>query len=162
MNQKSSLNKIKDAKFLRVCTTVLAEMQRLKIPGVAMGIFNKGREFTAGFGVTSIENPLPVTPDTLFQTGSISKTFTGTIIMSLVEAGKIDLDAPVRKYLPELKLADKDVAERVTIRHLLTHSSGMASGIYTDDPIENLMSRKVKGAFQSRMTLAQVVAHHHF
>ena len=69
MNQKSSLNKIKDAKFLRVCTTVLAEMQRLKIPGVAMGIFNKGREFTAGFGVTSIENPLPVTPDTLFQTG---------------------------------------------------------------------------------------------
>ena len=74
MNQKSSLKKIKNIKFLKVCETIVAEMKRLKIPGVAIGVFHNGKEYTAGFGVTSIENPLAVTPDTLFQTGSISKT----------------------------------------------------------------------------------------
>ena len=85
MNQKSSLKKIKNAKFLKVCETIVSEMKRLKIPGVSIGIYHNGKEYTAGFGVTSVENPLPVTADTLFQTGSISKTFTGTIFMRLVE-----------------------------------------------------------------------------
>ncbi len=82
--------------------------------------------------MTSVENPLPVTADTLFQTGSISKTFTGTIFMRLVEQGKVDLDAPVHTYLPKLKLADKDVAERVTIRHLLTHTGGWIGDYFND------------------------------
>ena len=99
-------------------------MKRLSIPGVSVGIWNKGREFTAGFGVTSIENPLPVTPDTLFQVGSISKTFTGTILMQLAEQGKIDLDTPVRKYIKDFKLRYENVAKKVTIRHLLTHTGG--------------------------------------
>ena len=132
MNQKSSLKKIKNTKFLKVCETIVAEMKRLKIPGVAIGVFHNGKEYTAGFGVTSVENPLPVTPDTLFQTGSISKTFTGTIFMRLVEAGQVELDAPVRKYLPKLKLSDKDVAERVTIRHLLTHTGGWVGDYFND------------------------------
>ena len=132
MNQKSSLKKIQNTKFLRVCEAIVAEMKRLKIPGVAIGVFHKEVEYTAGFGVTSVENPLPVTPDTLFQTGSISKTFTGTIFMRLVEAGKVELDAPVRTYLPKLKLSDKGVAERVTIRHLLTHTGGWVGDYFND------------------------------
>ena len=76
MNQKSALKKIKNAKFLKVCETIVSEMKRLKIPGVAIGIYHNGKEHTAGFGITSLENPLAVTPDTLLQTGSISKTFT--------------------------------------------------------------------------------------
>jgi CubicO group peptidase (beta-lactamase class C family) len=132
MNQKSSLKKIKNAKFLKVCETIVTEMKRLKIPGVAIGIYHKGKEYTAGFGVTSIENPLAVTPETLFQTGSISKTFTGTIFMRLVEDGKVDLDAPVRTYLPKFKLADKDVTEKVTIRHLLTHTGGWIGDYFND------------------------------
>src|SRR5690349_16499264 len=92
-------------KFItRLCADMKKDMMRLHFPGVAVGVWHKGREFTAGFGVTSIENPLPVTADTLFQVGSISKTFTGTILMQLAEQGRIDLDAPVRKYLKELKL----------------------------------------------------------
>jgi CubicO group peptidase (beta-lactamase class C family) len=132
MNQKSALKKIKNAKFLKVCETIVSEMKRLKIPGVSIGIYHNGKEYTAGFGVTSIENPLPVTADTLFQTGSISKTFTGTIFMRLVEQGKIDLDAPVRTYLPKFKMADEDVAEKATIRHLLTHTGGWIGDYFND------------------------------
>jgi len=132
MNQKSSLKKIKNKKFLKVCELIVSEMKRLKIPGIAIGIYHNGKEYTAGFGVTSVENPLPVTADTLFQTGSISKTFTGTIFMRLVEQGKVDLDAPVREYLPKFRMADKDVAERVTIRHLLTHTGGWIGDYFND------------------------------
>ena len=74
--------------------------QQLHVPGVAIGVFHDGEERTAGFGVTSVENPLEVTPETLFQTGSITKTFTGTVAMILAERGELDLDAPVRGYVP--------------------------------------------------------------
>lgn len=107
-------------------------MKRLRIPGVAVGVWHKGREYAAGFGVTSVENPLPVTPDTLFQVGSISKTFTGTLLVQLAEQGRLDLDAPVRRYLPELKLRDEGVARRVTPRHLLTHVGGWVGDYFND------------------------------
>ena len=68
------------------------------------------RSTTPSHGVTSVENPLPVDDDTLFQFGSTGKTFTATAIMRLVDQGKVDLDAPVRTYLPELTLKDEDVA----------------------------------------------------
>jgi CubicO group peptidase (beta-lactamase class C family) len=132
MNRASALKRITEPKFKKVCETIVAEMKRLKVPGVAIGIYHNGKEFSAGFGMTNIEHPLPVTADTLFQTGSISKTFTGTIFMRLIEAGKIELDAPVRAYLPKLKMANKEVAERVTIRHLLTHTGGWIGDYFND------------------------------
>ena len=132
MNRASALKRIKDPKFKKVCEALVAEMKRLKIPGVAIGIYHNEKVFSAGFGSTNIEHPLPVTANTLFQTGSISKTFTGTIFMRLVEAGKIELDAPVRTYLPKFKMADKNVAERVTIRHLQTHSGGWIGDYFND------------------------------
>ena len=96
MGNKAALSRIADPKFKELCETLLGEMKRLKIPGVAVGVFHDGDEHTAGLGVTSVENPLPVTPDTLFQTGSISKTFTGTILMRLTEVSQVELNAPVR------------------------------------------------------------------
>ena len=132
MNRASALKRIQDPKFKKVCEAIAAEMKRLKVPGVAIGIYHKGDEFCAGFGVTNVEHPLPVTADTLFQTGSISKTFTGTIFMRLIEAGKIELDAPVRTYLPKFKMAAKDVAEQATIRHLLTHTGGWIGDYFND------------------------------
>jgi CubicO group peptidase (beta-lactamase class C family) len=132
MNRKSALKKIKDSKFLQLSEQIVSEMKRLKVPGVSIGVFHQGQEFTAGFGVTSIENPLPVTADTLMQTGSISKTFTGTIFMRLVEAGKVELDAPVRTYLPKFKMKGKGVAENATIRHLLTHTGGWIGDYFND------------------------------
>jgi CubicO group peptidase (beta-lactamase class C family) len=121
-----------DPDFQQLCEVVVAAMKRLQVPGVAVGILHDGREFMAGFGVTNVEHPLPVTADTLFQIGSTTKTFTGTAIMRLVEMGKLNLDTPVHNYLPELRLGDQTAEERVTTRHLLTHMGGWV-GDYFDD-----------------------------
>ncbi|MEW5938882.1 MAG: serine hydrolase domain-containing protein [Chloroflexota bacterium] len=118
--------------FQTLCNLIQKDMKRLRVPGVAVGVWHKGRERRAGFGVTSVENPLPVTPDTLFQTGSITKTYTATLLMRLAEQGALDLDTPVRKYISELKLSDESVAERVTTRHLLTHIGGWVGDYFND------------------------------
>src|SRR5262249_45092444 len=93
-------------------------MREYGVPGGALGVLQDGETQTAGYGVTNVENPLPVTPDTLFQIGSITKTFTATAAMRLAEQGRLDLDAPVRRYLPDLRLADDAAAANVTMRHL--------------------------------------------
>ena len=118
--------------FENLCAEIIDGMQRLPIPGLSVGVWHAGNEQANGFGVTSVENPLPVTPDTLFQTGSISKTFTATALMMLQEAGKIDFDSPIRAYLPDFRLRDEDVAARVTIKHLLTHTGGWLGDYFND------------------------------
>jgi CubicO group peptidase (beta-lactamase class C family) len=120
------------ALFEDVCAAVEAGLEETSTPGTAVGLLHDGEVRTAGFGVTSVENPLAVTPETLFQIGSITKTFTATVAMILVERGELDLDVPVRRYLPTLVLADKDVAERVTMRHLLTHTAGWVGDYFAD------------------------------
>jgi CubicO group peptidase (beta-lactamase class C family) len=132
MNTKPSPNSNKDSKFDTISRHIVKEMKRLKVPGVAVGIYHKGKEYTAGFGVTSVEHPLPVTADTLFQTGSISKTFTGTLMMMLVEQGKVDLDAPVKKYIRDFKVKNMDVTAKVTVRQLLTHMGGWVGDYFND------------------------------
>lgn len=132
MQMNLSTSQIKESKFKKITQKIVAEMKRLRVPGVAIGIWHKGKEYTAGFGITSIEHPLPVTADTLFQTGSISKTFTGTLMMMLVEQGKVDLDAPVRKYVKDFRVKDKAVSQKVTVRQLLTHMGGWVGDYFND------------------------------
>lgn len=113
------------------------EVQRLmahyRVPGVALGLVHAGQRQAAGFGITNANHPLPVDADTLFQVGSISKTVTGTALMALMEQGQVALDAPLRTYLPKLRLADPEAARQVTLRHVLTHTGGW-DGDYFDDP----------------------------
>lgn len=109
-----------------------AELARLHVPGLAVGVLHEGRVYAGGFGVTSVENPLPVTPETLFQIGSTSKTFTATAVMQLLEEGLIDLDAPVRKYLPDFRLQSEPDAAAVTVRHLVTHHAGWVGDYFRD------------------------------
>jgi CubicO group peptidase (beta-lactamase class C family) len=94
------------------------------VPGVSIGLIVDGVEHYVSLGVTSVANPLPVTADTLFQIGSTTKTFTATAAMKLVQDGLLELDAPVRKYIPDFRVADEDTSARVTVRHLMTHTSG--------------------------------------
>ncbi|MHB8507959.1 MAG: serine hydrolase domain-containing protein [Candidatus Dormibacteria bacterium] len=111
----------------------LAEaMERLKVPGVSIGLYHEGEEDYIHRGVTSIDNPLEVNGDTLFQIGSTTKTYTATALMILVEQGKLDLDAPVRKYIPEFRLKDESVAEAVTVLQLLNHTGGWVGDVFTD------------------------------
>jgi CubicO group peptidase (beta-lactamase class C family) len=121
-----------DEKFAVVCGIVPAAMKQHRVPGVAIGIFCDGHEFTAGFGVTNVRHPLQVNEHTFFQIGSTTKTFTATLVMRLVEEGKLDLDKPIRNYIPGFRMKDADVTQRVTMRHLLTHTGGW-EGDYFDD-----------------------------
>jgi CubicO group peptidase (beta-lactamase class C family) len=115
-----------------VFEAVRAKKEEMRVPGVAVGLLQDGEERHEGFGVTSVDNPLEVTPETRFQIGSIGKTFTGTAVMYLAAEGLLELDRPVREYLPDLELADRDATERVTMRHLLSHTGGWV-GDYFDD-----------------------------
>ena len=94
------------------------------VPGVAAGLWYRGDATYAWHGVTSIENPLPIDGHTLFQAGSIGKTFTAMALVLLDTQGHVELDAPVRRYVPELNLADATVCDQVTLQQLLNHTAG--------------------------------------
>jgi CubicO group peptidase (beta-lactamase class C family) len=102
------------------------------VPGAAIGLLLDGVEYTESFGMTSVENPLAVTAETLFQIGSTTKTVLATAVMQLVERGVLNLNEPVRTYLPDLKLDNEDVASRVTLWHLLTHTGGWVGDYFGD------------------------------
>jgi len=104
----------------------------LGVTGVAAGIVLGGEASYAYYGVTSVENPLEVDGRTLFQFGSTGKTFTATAVLRLVEQGLLDLDAPVRTYVPELRLKDPEVAERVTVLQLFNHTAGWQGDLIED------------------------------
>ncbi|WP_299433378.1 serine hydrolase domain-containing protein [uncultured Meiothermus sp.] len=105
-------------------------MARYRVPGVAVGILQDGVETYVCEGVTNVFDPLEVTRDTLFQVASNTKTMTGTLAMRLVEEGKLELDKPVINYLPELKLADPQVAQTATMRHLFNHTGGWVGDLF--------------------------------
>jgi dipeptidyl aminopeptidase/acylaminoacyl peptidase len=110
---------------------------RHDVPGAALGILRlrAGRAdelVEAAFGVLNKDTGVEVTTDTVFQIGSITKVWTTTVLMQLVDEGLLSLDTPVAEVLPELRLADPDVTEQVTIRHLLTHTSGIDGDVFTD------------------------------
>lgn len=118
----------------------------LGVPGAAVGVLHDGREDYAFHGVTSVENPLPVDAGTLFQFGSTGKTYTATALLRLADRGAVDLDAPVRAYVPELRLRDASVAERVTVRHLLNHTAGWAGDFELDTGTgDDALARYVAG-----------------
>ncbi|MEA2575891.1 MAG: hypothetical protein QOH93_3189 [Chloroflexia bacterium] len=144
----SDLESIEGPDFRALGEVILESMERFSVPGVAVGVIQGGEEHVASFGVTSITNPLPVDADTLFQIGSTTKTVTGTIAMRLVEQGLLDLDTPVRAYLPELRLSDEDVASRATLKHLFTHTGGWVGDYFDDfgmgeDAISRIVARLV-------------------
>ncbi|HEY1387029.1 MAG TPA: serine hydrolase domain-containing protein, partial [Ktedonobacterales bacterium] len=108
------------------------QMARWTVPGAVVGVLRDGERETRAYGVASLETGYPVRTDTLFPIGSISKVYTATLIMTLVDDGALDLDAPVGAYLPDLRLADERARETITLRHLLTHQSGMYGDYYDD------------------------------
>jgi len=107
-------------------------LEEYKVPGVSLGLLTLDGDHFVTLGVTSLENPLPVTEDTIFQIGSTTKTITSLTCSVLVAEGKLDLDAPVRTYLPEFKLKDESVAAAITTRDLLTHQGGFQGDLFED------------------------------
>jgi dipeptidyl aminopeptidase/acylaminoacyl peptidase/CubicO group peptidase (beta-lactamase class C family) len=113
----------------------LAEKHR--VPGAALGILRyrpdgEDEIVEAAYGLLNKETGVDVTTDTVFQIGSMTKVWTATIVMQLVDEGKLDLDAPIVEVLPEFQLADAEVAKTVTMRHLLAHTSGIDGDIFRE------------------------------
>ncbi len=107
---------------------VAAQLREQRIPGLALAVIRDGRVVKSrGYGLGNIELHVPVTPDTVFQLGSIGKQFTATAILMLAEDGKLSLDDKITVYFPSA--APK--WNGITIRHLLNHTSGLAD--YSDD-----------------------------
>jgi CubicO group peptidase (beta-lactamase class C family) len=95
------------------------------VPGAVAGVLSGDEQVICATGVTRLPDGPPMTSDTLFLIASITKVWTATLVMQLVDAGEVNLDPPVNDYLdPPLRLADPALADTVTVRHLLTHSGG--------------------------------------
>jgi CubicO group peptidase (beta-lactamase class C family) len=108
-------------------STLTSSMATFHVPGVSVAVIHGGKiEWAHGFGVTKVGGP-PVTPETLFQAGSISKVVTAIAVLRLVEAGKLNLDTDVNQYLKSWKLPDNEFTakRKVTLRELLTHTAGV-------------------------------------
>ena len=121
-----------DDRFAELSAEADGLREQHSVPGLAIGMIVGGEEHTTTLGVTSIENPLEVTDDTLFQIGSTTKTVTATALMRLAEEGELGLDDRVQDHVPELELADPTVAKSVTIRQLLNHTAGWAGDLFVD------------------------------
>jgi CubicO group peptidase (beta-lactamase class C family) len=95
-------------------------------PGLALGIARRGELlYAGGQGVRDAEQGLACTPDTLFRLGSITKVFTAVAVMQLADQGRLRTEDPVRRYLPEFRLGAGTGTDRITIAHLLSHTSGL-------------------------------------
>ena len=113
----------------RIDAFVREEMSRQRVPGVAIGVVKEGSVLIAqGYGLANVEHRVPVTPETIFESGSLGKQFTATAVMLQAEDGKLGLADPLTKFFPDAP----DTWRPITIRHLLTHTSGLpdyASGM---------------------------------
>lgn len=126
-SKSSAMEKGLEKKLKRLREYVHLVMEDSNVPGLGMGIVKDGKViFAEGFGYRNVEKKLPVTPQTLFAIGSMTKSFTAMGIGMLVADGKIDWWEPVRTYLPEFTMKDSYVTAHITLRDLVTHRSGLA------------------------------------
>src|ERR1700744_856972 len=94
-------------------------LAKYKVPGAVVGVYSGGQVVDFAAGVLSHATGVEATTDSVFQIGSITKTWTGTLIMQLADEGLLDIDKTVVSYLPEFDLADSDAAKAMTVRQLL-------------------------------------------
>ena len=142
------------AKHAEIEGFVQDEMAAQRIPGLALAIVEGDRaDYMRGFG-TADSSGTEVTPQTPFIIGSVSKSFTALAVMQLVEANKIELDAPVQRYLPWFRVADEKASAEITVQHLLNQTSGLSAktgrsfqgnGDTSDTALEQAV-RKLKSA----------------
>jgi CubicO group peptidase (beta-lactamase class C family) len=107
-------------------------LAKYKVPGAAVGVYSGGQVTDFAAGVLSHATGVEATTDSVFQIGSITKTWTGTLVMQLADEELLDIDEPVVRYLPDFDLADSAAAKTMTVRQLLNHTAGFEGDIFTD------------------------------
>lgn len=101
-------------------------------PGASIALSYDGKTVSAQAGVLSVDTQYPVRPDTLFQIGSVNKVLTATLMMILYDQGSVDLDAPVRRYIPDFRVQSTAASQAITVQQLLCHASGMGGDFFSD------------------------------
>ncbi len=145
-----------DSDFARIATYIEAEMKAHHIPGLALAIVQGDRVVHLhGFGVAN-PNGEAVTGETPFILGSVSKSFTAMAVMQLVDAGQIDLDGSVQRYLPWFHVADEAASAAITVRHLLNQTSGIAettglNNATSHDISDGALEAQVRGFSTARL-----------
>ena len=102
-----------------------ASIQKHKVPGASAAVFHAGQWEVAAAGVANVTTGVDVTPETLMHIGSITKVLNATLVMQLVDEGRVELAAPLKRYLPDFQVGDRDATERITVEMLLNHTCGI-------------------------------------
>ena len=134
-------------------TTALNDLQsyveslvkKYEVPAVSLAIWHNNQLHRAADCILNSETGVAATPDAIFQIGSITKVFTTSLIMQLVDEGRVELDRPVKHYLRDFQVADADASNSITVRQLLNHTSGLMGDFFPDesDADSNLIARYV-------------------
>jgi CubicO group peptidase (beta-lactamase class C family) len=125
-----------------------------EVPGVSVAVLVDGRQVVEHVaGVVNLRTAVAVTPDSLFMIQSITKVWTATLVMQLVDDDLVELDAPVRAYLPGFRTADERASREITVRHLLSHTGGFEGDIWAattagEDALQRFVDDHVSGAAQ--------------
>ncbi|MCZ1010720.1 serine hydrolase domain-containing protein [Streptomyces lydicus] len=128
----------------RIQARVAELLAEYAIPSAAIGVLRDGELTEFAVGVTNVETLEPATTDTVYQCGSMTKTWTALAFMQLVDEGRVDLDEPVRTYLPGFTVADPGTSARVTPRHLLQHTNGIEEAYGDPGEDEDVYARMVE------------------
>lgn len=116
------------------------------VPAATVAITFGGEVVEAAAGLLSKATGVEATADSVFQVGSVTKVWTATLVLQLVQEGTLDLDAPLRRYLPEFRVADEAASAAITVRQLLTHTAGFEGDIFTDTgPGDDALEKYVAG-----------------
>ena len=125
---------------------VFSDQSKAGSPGCALGVYRDGKVvYAKGYGLANLEENVPITPQSVFDVGSVSKQFTAASIVLLEQQGKLRLDDDVRMYIPELPDYSQDGGSKITLLHLLNHTSGLRdyvalfylAGIHVDNVTTN-------------------------
>ena len=120
-------------------------VEEYDVPSVSLAMWQDGKLTTAAAGVLNLNTGVEATTDSLFQIGSITKVFTTCLVMQLVDEGRVELDKPVKCYLPDFQIADAQASQTITVRQLLNHTNGIDGDYFPDDEGHqgNLIARYV-------------------
>ncbi|WP_395696445.1 serine hydrolase domain-containing protein [Nocardioides sp.] len=122
-----------------------ALLEKYDVPGAAVAVLHDGAVVDAAAGTLNKATGVDATVDSLFQIGSVTKLWTATLVMQLVDEGRVDLDVPVRTYLPEFRIGDEAAAAVITPRMLLNHTAGFEGDIFTDTGVGDDCIKKYLG-----------------
>lgn len=115
-----------------LASRLAASIQKHNVPGASAAVFRAGTWEVAAAGVANVTTGIDVTPETVLHIGSILKVVNATLVMQLVDEGLVELEVPLKRYLPDFRVADRDATERITVGMLLNHTSGIDGEYFAD------------------------------